>query len=151
MAYRKDTGNTFESGTFVLNAAGTSITGSITGSTAEITLEVSGAAAVIRIPTAKTLKLWQGLTFETANSAKWSDGNSNGAIQWCSGSAIEDAFGSDKNNCIHIKISDGGFPLSTLIGWTGLITTITSTYFEITLTQVGAGLLITGKFHLIEG
>jgi hypothetical protein len=36
-------------------------------------------------------------------------------------------------------------------GWTGAISAINPTSFDITLTQVGAGLDITGTMHLIEG
>lgn len=130
-------GSTFESKTFALNAAGTSIAGSDAG----ITLEQSGATAIIRIPTAKTLKLWQGLTFEALTT--YSDGRSDGAIHVCTG-VLAGAISSNNLNCIYV---DNGFGN----GWQGKITTITSTYFEITLTQIGIGLSITGKMHLIEG
>jgi hypothetical protein len=126
----------YESGTFVLNAAGNDITGSDVG----ITLEQSGATAIIRIPTTKMLKLWQGLTFKV-DLDDYSDGKSDGVIQHCTLSvAYRPLY--DKNNCINYNDGENG--------WIGLITTITSTYFEITLTQVGIGLAITSQFHTTQ-
>jgi len=52
--------------------------------------------------------------------------------------------GFDGSNCINLNDAFGN-------GWTGLITTITSTYFEITFTQIGAGLDITSQMHTIQG
>lgn len=140
----KEEGIVYQSKTFVLNAAGTSIVGSDAG----ITLEQSGAIAIIRIPTTKTLKLWQGMGRHTGNLANTNccNGRSDGQIQnsithWNNGLIFESYI--DINNCIALyNISDA---------WEGLITTITSTYFEITLTKVGIGLAISCQMHLIEG
>lgn len=135
-------GGTFESKTFALNAAGTDITGSTTG----ITLEVSGAAAKIRIPTTKTLKLAHITAKDDASTNKASIGKDDGVkadsmTAYTAGATLRVSASLTAS----IDVNGGGTD-----GWTGLITTITSTYFEITFTQVGAGLAITGNMHLIE-
>lgn len=98
---------------------------------------------IITIPTAKKLKLWQGLTFADSDNDILSDGRSNQIIN--SVIALPNGvYVSGVNNpkCIHIN--DG------INGWRGLITTINNTSFDITLTQIGAGLAITGQIHLTE-
>lgn len=130
-------GNTFESKTFVLSADGTDITGSDAG----ITLEVSGAAAKIRIPTTKTLKLAH-INVKTPTDSG-SNGTDNGII--ANSISLAPTAGLSIAQTVSINVDALGD------GWTGKITIITSTYFEITFTQVGAGLAITGQMHLIEG
>ncbi len=121
-------GSTFESGTFTLSANGLTATGG--------TLINPGANPTLRITTTKKLKLWHGRTFETGNLNNNDDGRSDGIIQNSGGNTI---------NCI--SVDDSGLPAN---GWTGLITAIADTSFDITFTQIGAGLAITGQMHLIE-
>ncbi len=79
------------------------------------------------------------MTYETANVNLYSDGRSDSIIQTCTlRGAINN--GADASNCINIQ--DGFFN-----GWTGKITNIQPTFYEITFTQVGTGLAITGKWH----
>ena len=129
--YEKRIGFTdFESGTFTLSADGTAATGG--------TLINPGANPTLRIPTAKRLKLWQGLTFVPLSSI-FSSGISDGLIQNCSGLLDGNNSNYDTENCI--SNNDG------INGWTGLISNIQATEFDIIFTQVGAGLDITGQWH----
>ena len=101
-------------------------------------------AWIVTFPTSKRLKLWQGLTFETANPNQYSDGNSDGVIQWCSGNGVNGSgISSDDSTCINVS---DGFVGN---GWTGqvLLANIRAIEFDTILTQVGAGLAITGQWH----
>jgi hypothetical protein len=131
----------YESKTFLLNAAGESIAGSDAG----ITLINPGANPTIRVTTTKELKLGFFNTIKTSDTFG-SDGKSDGTIQNCQvslGASADDII--DQINCINV-LDDGAGD-----GWTGAISAINPTSFDITLTQVGAGLDITGQMHLIEG
>ena len=128
-------GNTFESKTFVLSADGISITGSDAG----ITLSNPGANPTITISTTKRLKLG---FFHITGGGRYSIGKSDGTLHNSIGVGSTNTLGS-QTKCI--DIASGGN------GWTGLISAINATTFDITFTQVGSGLAITGQMQLIEG
>ena len=94
---------------------------------------------IITIPTAKRLKLAHINTKGVSGMGQTfgSQGNDDGTIAYCL-CPFSDS-GIDQSNSIDVVQTDG---------WTGLIT-VRATEFDITLTQVGAGLDITLKFHLI--
>jgi|SRR3989304_5819334 len=102
------------------------------------TIVASVTNYIITIPTAKTLKLFLS---STLSGSRISQGRSDGTIQ----NSI--AFGSGVSPsqvyCIYFGIASS---------WTGqvLLANIRATEFDITLTQVGAGLAITSQFHLQE-
>ena len=112
-----------------------------------ITTVASIPTWIITIPTAKRLKLWQGMTVDDSNSKIFSNGISNGNIQYSSGGRFNGGTPLIFTSfTLAIFVSN----LDTGNDWTGLITDIRATEFDITLTQVGVGLAITSQFHLQE-
>lgn len=240
-----DGGNTFKSGTFVLNAAGNSIVGSDAGITLEKAADVTPlGTAIIRIPTTKTLKsvsLSVGLNgMSTASYTVTKGGGFDNLFTLSiNGVSTSNTYIYNPNSTDVLNVSrlqaflnanfpnftasisvntftitaskningtqfsvtiilSGGAPPSTISGiytefinsfggifstgisdginqssidfnsyqrspitcirlisgadgWIGIITAITATYFEITLTKVGAGLAITSQFHTTQG
>ena len=132
--YEKRIGFTdFESGTFTLSADGTAATGG--------TLINPGANPTLRITTAKRLKLWYGNIAFLSLINIGSDGRSDGVINNNLNRKSDDGtLENDQINCINVQDAGGN-------GWTGLITAINDTSFDITFTQVGVGLAITGQWH----
>jgi len=109
------------------------------------TIVASVTNYIITIPTAKRLKLANIHSVNNATSDDYSIGIDNGI----SVSYIANQSGIGVYSEIGV-VSISVFDNSGTDYCTGLITDIRATEFDITLTQVGAGLAITSQFHLQE-
>jgi hypothetical protein len=105
---------------------------------------VGGLTFILTIPTINKLKLLNDI--KVYNTGDISTGSFNGVSDGISQSCvytINSRFGTtvniDLTNCIFVS---GQFPQ----GWTGLITAIRDTEYDITLTQLTTGLDITGQW-----
>lgn len=125
-----------ESGTFTLNAAGTAVTG--TG----VTLITPGEDAVVRIATTKKMKLAFFHALDDGEYQNGSRGQSDGLIQSCIFNNTVIFIGFDHKFCIIVG--------DNINGWEGqvLLANITDTYFDIAFAREGAGVDITGQYHL---
>ena len=129
----------FESGSFTLSADGSTATLGMNGATpsSHPVIDNGDGTFTITIPTAKTLKL-AFFNIKIPNNST-SSGIDNGIIH-----NVNHGIQGTDNQTVSIKAYSN--PNET----TGLITDIRATEFDITLTQVGAGVAITSQFHLQE-
>jgi len=86
------------------------------------------------------------VVFNLDRGTLYSRGFSNGITQDCDGTDPLSVF-VDISNCINVGI---GFSIGNN-GWTGLISAIRNTSYDITLTQVASGLNITGQWIATTG
>lgn len=139
----------YQNGTFTLSADGLVGSGEVGGAPATY----NPVTKVMTFTTTKELKLWHGITTQQNpfGSTSFSDGRSDGVIQNSSVFTVILGFPnqaiatSDFINTINVSDANTGD------GWTGIITDIRATEFDITFTQLGIGLEIKGQMHLIEG
>jgi hypothetical protein len=94
---------------------------------------------ILTIPTTSQLKLAHLNAGKQTPSFTTSTGESDGTIQ----DSISSGFGFNASNLLYLFDNPNG--------WSGQISAINPSSFDITFTKIGSGLDLAGKLHLIEG
>lgn len=121
-----------KSGSFTLSADGLTATGGV--------LTNPGANPTLTITTTSKIKLAH---INVSGTSFGSYGKDDGVLADSINSNIN-GVGSNLSNSINVGLSG-----KVANGWTGKITQINQTSFNITFTQIGSGDSISGNYHLI--